>query len=89
MVEMFLLMLSTFILVFLRAFQTQNVIHRHYYFAGATSYLMAGAEVAVVLGVVSSGWSAVLWIGTGGALGVTASMFVHKKYLQVENWNKE
>jgi hypothetical protein len=89
MTEMILLMLSTFVLVFLRAFQTQNVIHRHYYFAGATSFLMAGAEVAVVLGVVSTGWAAVPWIGTGGALGVTASMFLHKKYLQVENWNQK
>ena len=83
MTKMTLLMLSTFVLVFLRAFQTQNVIHRHYYFAGVTSFLMAGAEVAVVLGVVSSGWAAVPWIGAGGALGVTTSMFLHKKYLQV------
>lgn len=85
---MTLLLLSTMLLVFLRAFQTQNVIHRHYWMAGATSYLMAVGEVAVVLGVVDTGWAAVPWVGTGGAVGVVASMYVHKKYFQIEKWDK-
>ena len=56
--------------------------------AGATSYLMAVGEVAVVLGVVDTGWSAVPWVGTGGAIGVVASMYIHKKYFQIEKWDK-
>jgi len=67
-------------LVFLRAFQTQNVIHRHYVPAILTSYLMAIGEVAVVLYVVEIGWTAIPWIGTGGAIGVTLSMYIHNKW---------
>lgn len=81
------LMTTTACLVFLRAFQTQNVIHRHYYWAMMTSCLMAFAEVAVVLGVVDAGWSSVLWVGTGGAIGVSLSMFAHKRLVQCqERW---
>jgi hypothetical protein len=85
---MVILLLSTLLLVFLRAFQTQNVIHSHYWMAGATSYLMAIGEVAVVLGVVNAGWDAVPWVGTGGAIGVTLSMYVHKRWFQIEKWTK-
>ena len=72
-------LLATAALVFLRALQQQNVIHGHYAAAAVTSYAMAAADVAVVLSVVSHGWSAVPWLGTGGAIGVTAAMVVHRK----------
>ena len=71
-------MLATLTLVFLRAMQQQNVIGGHYLAAAFTSYLMAGAEVGVVLSVVSYGWDAVPWLGTGGAVGVTAAMAAHR-----------
>jgi len=45
---------------------------------------MAFAEVAVVLGVVNAGWGSVLWIGTGGAFGVSLSMFTHKRIVQCQ-----
>lgn len=70
---------ATFCLVFLRAFQQQNVIHRMFWLAGVTSYGMAAAEVGLVLAVVDMGWPSVPWIGTGGAIGVTAAMFVHNR----------
>jgi len=73
------LLFATMFLVFLRAFQTQNVIHKHYMTAVGTSYLMAIGEVAMVLYVVEIGWSAIPWIGTGGAIGVTLSMYLHGK----------
>jgi len=73
------LLFATMFLVFLRAFQTQNVIHKHYVSAVGTSYLMAIGEVAMVLYVVEIGWSAIPWIGTGGAIGVTLSMYLHGK----------
>jgi hypothetical protein len=82
MTPLLLLLFSTMLLVFLRAFQTQNVIHGHYLMAGVTSYFMAAGEVAVVLGVVQLGWQAVPWVGTGGAVGVTLSMYVHKRWIQ-------
>ena len=71
--------IATASLVFLRAIQQQNVIGGHYVAAAITSYLMAGAEIGVVLAVVGYGWSAVPWIGTGGAAGVTAAMVVHRR----------
>ena len=76
---MIVLLVATMFLVFLRAFQTQNVIHKHYISAVGTSYLMAIGEVAMVLYVVEIGWSAIPWIGTGGAIGVTLSMYLHGK----------
>jgi hypothetical protein len=74
------LLIATFALVFLRAIQQQNVIHGHYVMAALTPYALAVAEVASVLWVVSTGWSAVPWVGTGGALGVVSAMAVHRRY---------
>ena len=75
------ILLATFALVFLRAIQQQNVIHRQYWLAAATPYAIAVAEVATVLWVVDVGWPAIPWVGTGGALGVTAAMYSHRKWL--------
>jgi hypothetical protein len=72
------LLLATFALVFLRAIQQQNVIHGQYLAAAITPYAIAVAEVASVLWVVSAGWSSIPWVGTGGALGVTSAMAVHR-----------
>ena len=72
-------LIATFALVFLRAFQQQNVIHRFFWWAALTSYSMAAAEVALVLTVVDTGWPAVPWIGTGGAMGVVAAMETHRQ----------
>ena len=74
------IMLATFALVFLRGLQQQNVIGGHIKSAAITSYLIAAADVYVVLGIVSAGLDAVLWIGTGGALGVTTAMIAHRKF---------
>lgn len=78
------LLFATFALVFLRAMQQQNVIHGHYVWAAMTPYFIAVAEVATVLWVVSVGWASIPWVGTGGALGVTSAMYVHRKY-----WGKK
>jgi hypothetical protein len=73
------LTIATFALVFLRAWQQQNVIHGWYIWAAVTSYALALADVLVLLGVVHHGLPAVPWVGTGGALGVTAAMFLHRR----------
>ena len=75
-----LIIAATFALVFLRAIQQQNVIHGHYLAAAITPYLIAVAEVASVLLVVNTGWSAIPFVGTGGAIGVTSAMYVHRKF---------
>lgn len=76
---MIIALAATAALVFLRAFQQQNVIGGHYLAATLTSYGMAAAEIAVVLSVVEHGWDAVAWIGTGGAIGVTLAMATHRR----------
>lgn len=74
------MLLATFALVFLRGIQQQNVIHGQYLAAAITPFLIAAAEVASVLLVVQTGWSAIPWVGTGGALGVTAAMWTHRRF---------
>lgn len=76
------ILLATFALVFLRAIQQQNVIHGQYVLAAITPFAIAVAEVATVLWVVHTGWAAIPWVGTGGALGVTSAMWVHKRHLR-------
>ena len=68
---------ATLCLVFLRGLQQQNVIHGNYLAATITPYFIAAAEVASVLFVVSIGWSAIPWVGTGGAIGVVCAMKLH------------
>ena len=70
---------ATAVLVFLRAWQQQNVIHGYYGWAAVTSYGIALADVLVVIGVVRHGLPAVLWVGTGGAVGVVSAMKLHKR----------
>jgi hypothetical protein len=74
------ILIATFFLVFLRGIQQQNVIHGQYIAAAITPFLIATAEVASVLMVVQTGWTAIPWVGTGGALGVTAAMWTHRKF---------
>lgn len=73
------LLIATACLVFLRAWQQQNVIHGHYVQAAITPFAIAAAEVACVLWVVAAGWPAVPWVGAGGAIGVTSAMWFHRR----------
>lgn len=75
-----MLFISTFALVFLRAIQQQNVIHGHYLSAALTPFAIACAEVATVIWVVKTGWPSIPWVGAGGALGVTAGMYCHRRW---------
>jgi hypothetical protein len=72
------LILATFVVVFGRAIQSQNVIGGHYLAAAVTPYGIAVGEVLSVLMVVDVGWSAIPYVGTGGALGAVAAMWVHR-----------
>lgn len=73
------LLFATTCLVFLRAWQQQNVIHGHYWMAAITSYGLAIADITLLLGIVATGWPAVPWVGTGGAIGVTLAMTTHRR----------
>jgi len=73
------IILATFVVVFGRAIQQQNVIGGHYISAAITPYLIAVGEVAVVLLVVDTGWQAIPLVGSGGALGAVSAMWVHRQ----------
>ena len=77
--ELLALSIATSALVFLRAWQQQNVFHQYYWWAAVTSYGIAIADVTVVIGVVSYGMVAIPFIGTGGAIGVVCAMALHKR----------
>jgi len=74
---------ATLLLVFMRGIQHQNVIHGKYKLAFVTPYLIAVGEVASVLLVVDTGWSSIPFVGTGGAVGIVLSMYVHRRWLNV------
>lgn len=71
--------LSTFLTVFLLAFQQQNVQHGLYLAAAGTSVAIAAAQYVMISSVIQGGsW---ILMGLGGAAGVTLSMLIHRKYM--------
>jgi hypothetical protein len=75
-----MILLATFIAVFGRALQQMHVTGGHYLSAALTPYLIAAGDVAVVLLVVDAGWWSIPWAGTGGAIGATAAMWLHRRF---------
>ena len=70
---------SAFILVLGRVFQNKNVIHDLYIPAILTSFVIAAADVGIILAGVEHGWSVVPAVGLGGACGVVIAMYAHNK----------
>ena len=77
--------LVSFATVFFRVTQQQNVIHNRKVWAAFTSYAIAAMDIALVGLVVANGWYLVFPVGTGSALGVTLSMYLHPKFLRSAN----
>lgn len=69
---------AMFVMVGLRAFQQQNVIHRKWWWVMPTSMGMAGAEVYIYwqASIMGPGWLAVA-LGFGGGSGCLAAMWAH------------
>ncbi len=74
--------LVSFIAIFLRGFQQMNVIHGKYTMIAVTSYLLALTDVAVVGIIVEHGWNTVLAQGSGAALGMLASVYIHNRWVK-------
>ena len=74
--------LVSFIAIFLRGFQQMNVIHSKYTMITITSYLLALTDVAVVSIIVEHGWNTVLAQGSGAALGMLASVYIHNRWVK-------
>lgn len=75
----------SFIAIFLKVWQQQNVINNKIFNAAITSYLIAGTEIATVSMIVKGGWETFIPIGTGGALGVVLSLITHKRIMRCYN----
>lgn len=75
-----ILFFTTFVGVFLLGFQQQNVQHGHYKMAAATSACIALTQYLMITGVVASGWIGVLYMAIGGSMGITSSMYIHKRW---------
>jgi hypothetical protein len=76
------ILIATFVSVFGRAIQQLNVQGGHYLAAALTPYLIAAGDVAVILIAVHAGWWSIPWAGTGGAIGATAAMWLHKRVMR-------
>jgi hypothetical protein len=74
-----LIFLAQFTVVFLKAFQQQNVIHENWGLVPFVSMGLATTEVTIVLFVVKTGWHAIPFMGAGAGLGAICAMLVHKK----------
>ena len=74
--------LVSFIAIFLRGFQQMNVIHSKYTMIAVTSYLLALTDVAVVSIIVEHGWGTVLAQGSGAALGMLTSIYIHNRWVK-------
>lgn len=71
---------SSFIFVFLKAFQQLNVVRGDYLWVMPTSLAMAACEVYVVALAAARGWGwVVLPIGIGAGLGAMSAMWLHKR----------
>ncbi len=79
-----ILFLSTFVMVFLMAFQQQNVIHSKYKMAALTSFAIAIFQFSLYKEIITSDYIGILYMGLGGALGVTLSMYTHTKWRNKE-----
>lgn len=73
--------LTTFVTIFLRGFQHKNVIGNHYKLVFVTSYLIAVGDVLSVGWILKGGWGLMIPCGTGAALGMVLSMWVHKRFV--------
>lgn len=73
---------STFASVFALGFQSQNVNNGHYIAAFLTSFLIGSSQIVLYKLVPGADMSQVMATLAGGPLGITASMFVHRKFMK-------
>lgn len=77
------LFLSSLCLVFLLGMQQQHVTGGHHGWSFLTNYAIAGAQILFVQAAVASDvLLGVLQLGTGGAIGASLSMVVHRRFIR-------
>ena len=73
--------LASFVSVFVKIFQTKNVMGDHKRIAFATSYVVAILDVATIKFIVDGGWWIAASSGTGAAFGVITAMWAHDRFI--------
>ena len=74
---------SSFLFVFLKAFQQLNVAFGKYLWVMPTSFAMAACEVFVIAAIAREGWGViVLVVGFGAGCGALLAMYLHKRFLR-------
>jgi hypothetical protein len=76
-----LLFASSYVFIFLKAFQQLNVVHDKYWWVVPTSMSMAFCEVFIIASLAREGFSLPVWaaVGLGSGLGAVTSMWIHKR----------
>ena len=69
----------SFLAVFFKGFQQQNTVGGKYKTAFAISYIIAALEVSVITLITVNGYSSILPVGSGGAIGVVLSMYIYRR----------
>lgn len=77
----------SFISIFLRAVQTQNVVHGNYIGATVTSFGMSAANVAFIGLAAHDPYATVIPSSLGGALGVNLAMYYKRRQSHVKRGN--
>ena len=69
--------------VFLLGFQSRNVNHGNYAWASGTSFMIAILQTTLWGALFRDlTWTASVVYGLSGALGITSSMYIHRRYIQ-------
>ncbi len=71
--------LTSLIAIGLRGFQHKNVIGNHKKAVFFTAYLIALGEVLTIGLIIKGGWIICFSVGTGAAMGMVGSMYLHDK----------
>tara|TARA_R110002020_G_scaffold135973_4_gene303493 strand:+ start:417 stop:677 length:261 start_codon:yes stop_codon:yes gene_type:complete len=76
-----ILILASYISVFVKAFQQRNVAFNDYLFVPIFSLAMAFTEVYIIINIVQLGasWDVVWKLATGAILGCWSAMYLHNK----------
>ena len=69
-----------FVSIFLLGFQQQNVTGGHYKLAFFNSMLIALSQFTLYREAVASEYIDVLYLALGGAIGITLSMYIHRRW---------
>lgn len=67
--------------VFIKGFQHKNVIGGHHRLIFVTSYVMAMTDILMIGIIVDRGWSICFATGSGAAIGMSLSVWIHDKML--------